>query len=527
VRHSRPGERAHLLFQAAPIDVPEGTLVIADAASILAIAGVIGCEGSKTTAATRNVWLESATFDPVAVRKAARALGVHTDASARFERGADPERVLTGAGRVVTLLEQTGAWRRTGPTRDTGWSEPRSVVPFDEAAVERVLGMPLGDARERLERLGFERRPGALQVPPWRRWDVTQPADLWEEVARARSYDAHPASLPSIDRGGLPSKAEQTRARIDAVLVHRGFHELVTDGFYARSVRDWLLGGDDTHPLWAHVESTNALDRSYALLKNNTLAQAVEAVGINSRWRTLDVKAFEWTRTFHPTGTGGPGRDQPPCVERHVLWGVLSGMERPRTWAEPGRAVDLHAALATLADIFRAAGLDVEFASDVQHPAATALHPGRRAAVCSAGSVVGVVGEVHPTVLSAARLKGVAPIWFEVLAEALLHGNPVARRFEDAPDWLAMERDLAFTLPPGLPAGRVRDTLRAASPGWVRAIAPTDRYVHGDGTVTVTFGLVLDNPPEAERTTAQVNALLDSLVAAVTAELGPAGVRLR
>ena len=104
IRLSRPGERAWPLFQPGPVDLPAGTLVIADAVKILAIAGVIGCEESKTTADTRRVLLESATFDPVAVRKASRALNLHTDASARFERGADPSFPEVGAGRVVHLL---------------------------------------------------------------------------------------------------------------------------------------------------------------------------------------------------------------------------------------------------------------------------------------------------------------------------------------------------------------------------------------------------------------------------------------
>lgn len=527
IRRSRTGETAWLLFQPQAVELPEGTLVIADARRVLAIAGVIGCEESKTTAATTRVWLESATFDPVSVRKAARALGVHTDASARFERGADPARVLVGAGRVVHLLESTEAWRRDGPTRDSGWTVPPAVVPFDPQTVERVLGLPLGDAPERLERLGFQPVDGAMIVPTWRRWDVAQPSDLWEEVARARSYDEHPIALPPIDRGSMPTEAEIRREAVDSVLILRGFTEIVTDGFYGRPVRDWLLGGNAGHPLWDHVETLNALDRGYALLKNNTIAQAIEAVGVNVRRRTMDIKAFEWTRTFHPTGTGTGALDHAPCTERRVLWGVLAGLDRPRTWAEPARNVDLHVAIALMVDLGRQLAVPIAAQATIAHPAATLLHPGRRAALCVEGREIGVVGEVHPSVIAAARIKGVAPIWFELDAEALLTAAPRPAPYADPPDWLPIERDLAFTVPAGVGVASLFDALRAASPAWLRQIDLTDRYAHPDGTITLTFSLSLDNPPEAARTAVQVNAALDGLVADVLAALGPNGVRLR
>ncbi len=532
VRRSRPGETAWLLFQPAAIALPEGTLVIADDVSVLAVAGVIGCESSKTTPLTKNVLLESATFDPILVRKAARALAVHTDSSARFERGADPERVLVGAGRVVSLLEATGAWCRTGPTTDTGWSESNPTVELDLNRAAVALGMPVADSVAKLSRLGFHVLPSAgstvqVSVPSWRRWDVHEPADLWEELARVISFDQFPTVLPPIDLGSLPSPQQLRQDRVDSVLCHAGFTEVFTDGFYGRAVREWLLGNDANHPLWDHVQTTNAVDRGYALLKNNTLAQAVEVVGVNRAMRTMDVKTFEWTRTFHPSGKGGPGHDESPCTERHVLWAVANGDDQPKNWATPARPVDIFTGTSLIAAIGRVLSIPLRVVAGTQHPLSNALHPGRRASVQLGDRTIGVVGEVHPSILAAARIKGVAPIWLELDADVLLTTEPSPSPFREPPDWVAMERDLAFTVPPQMAAARLIDVLKKSGPDWLSDLWISDRYVHPDGQITLTFALRFDNPPEAARTVVQTNAVLDQLVQAVNVELGPQGVRLR
>jgi phenylalanyl-tRNA synthetase beta chain len=214
IRLSAPGERCRPLFQEGEVELPEGTLVIADDAKILAVAGVIGCEESKTTETTTRLLLESACFDPVAVRKASRALSIHTDSSARFERGADPKRVLAGAGRVVALLEEAG-WSRVGTTGMVGeYAASGLVIPLSVAATGAFLDLPLDAAEisERLGRYGFDVRADAgdadkllVSVPSWRIWDVAFAADLYEELAKSIGYNATPIALPPVRMGATPS----------------------------------------------------------------------------------------------------------------------------------------------------------------------------------------------------------------------------------------------------------------------------------------------------------------------------------
>ncbi|MFT7517978.1 MAG: phenylalanyl-tRNA synthetase beta chain, partial [Kiritimatiellia bacterium] len=169
VREAVAGETCLPLFFEARVDVPVGALVVADDVKILAVAGVIGCEECKATQTTTRLLVESATFEPVAVRKAARAMGIATDSSARFERGADPEAPLVGAGRVVFLLELYAGWSRVGQTAMLGkWAAPKRIITLSVPLAGAFLEVPLAEAeiRERLERYGFS------VSPSWPEWDA-------------------------------------------------------------------------------------------------------------------------------------------------------------------------------------------------------------------------------------------------------------------------------------------------------------------------------------------------------------------
>lgn len=533
IRLSRPGERAWPLFREAPVELPEGTLVIADDVKILAIAGVIGCEESKTTPETRRLLLESATFDPVAVRKASRALGIHTDSSARFERGADPTRALLGAGRVVYLLENAG-WRRVGSTGVVGdWTDPEPVVDLDLDAADRFLGTSLSTAEavRMLEALGFgvtaKGRHLSVQIPPRRQWDVRETQDLYEELLRITGYDLTPIALPAVEMGSLPSPARSRRSRVDEVLTGLGFYEVVTDGFYGREVLD-LLDLDEQHPLWRHVETLNALDRGYSLLKNNALAQAVGTVAVNVNRRMLDLKAFEWTRTFHPRSVE-TSRTESPATERELLWLVANGRAFDRAWAGEAQPADVHYLTGVLRELSVELGLDLRPGpADPDLPLASCLHPGRQATITLDGKVVGILGEIHPGVVRRARIKGARPYYLEIEAEALLsEGRPPV--YVEPPVVQPIERNLAFTLPPRFEAGRVAEHLQAEGPTWLERVDIVDVYAHDDTSTpvrTITYALRYSNE-DAQRTADEVNRVTQSLIDGVHHRFGDQGVRLR
>ena len=535
VRTSVAGERCRPLFSEEAVELPEGTLVIADEAKILAVAGVIGCEESKTTESTTRLLLESACFDPVAVRKASRALSIHTDSSARFERGSDPRRVLAGAGRVVSLLEAAG-WVRKGPTGVVGdYADPGRVISLSVRATGTFLDMALDAAEisERLGRYGFEARADdrdedrlLVSVPSWRLWDVSFAADLYEELAKSIGYNATPVSLPPVRMGAQPSARERRKEQVEEVLLGQGFYEVFTDGFYGRDALE-LLGLDEAHPLFAHLQTLNALDRGYSYLKNNCLAQAVSAVAVNERRRTDDIKLYEWTRTFHPLDEPMGERrakDRPPCTERGLLWCIVSGADRHRTWAHTERAADALYLKGLVEELAVELGLDLSIGpADPAHPLASALHPGRQAVVLLAGEVVGILGEVHPAVLQRARIKRARPTYLEIDRRALF--APGTRPdFVEPSSTQPVTRTLAFRLPRGVEAGAVASVLHASGSDDLVRVHVIDRYDHGDGTASITFELLwTDATTSADAT----NEQLQELAAEVVAQYGSAGVEQR
>jgi phenylalanyl-tRNA synthetase beta chain len=529
VREARAGERAWPLFQPAPIELPAGVLVVVDDEKVLAIAGVIGCEESKSGPDSTEILVESAAFDPVAVRKAARALGLSTDSSARFERGSDRSAVLPGAGRVARLLADAG-WDVAGATTIRGMLTPEDrVVRWHPADSRRFLGVDDDDARlvERLSRYGFCCTPVGegsfdVHIPPWRLWDVSHRFDLDEELARSFGYDATPAFLPTIDLGAVPSNAERARASVENVLVAAGFYEVFTDGFYARAMRD-RLGLAPDHPLYVHMETANALDRAYSLLKNQAVGQALDLVATNLAVANPEVKAFEFTRLFLADAAAEGG-----VREHGVVWAVASGAERPRGWSGPERAADAAFARGLVEQIAGALGAAWTFgALPDDHPLSDLLHPGRQVGVFAGGVCVGVVGEIHPAVVANFKIKRARPVFLQLDAEAVF--APGARvAYVEPSRFQPVSRSLAFAIPRGVAVADVVATLRATGPTWLEAIDVADRFELDAeaGLAAWTLALRFENV-EGGRSAESVHAAVDAMVAGVATVWGAAGVVMR
>jgi phenylalanyl-tRNA synthetase beta subunit len=243
------------------------------------------------------------------------------------------------AGRIAQLLAEAGIAETTGPLGLVGaWQDPARVVELRADEASRFLGRDFAEAEivERLSAYGFAHQGKlAFRVPPHRIWDVESEEDLFEELARSVGFNDLPEGLPPVGLGARPSRAEVLTSVAEDVLVGAGFYEVYTDGFYSRQVPE-RLGQSEGSPLFSHVETINSLDNSFSLLKNNCLAQAVQAVADNVNVKAQDVRLYEWTRTFHPD----PKAANKVCRERDVLYGICSGRERPDAW-ETGRNADV------------------------------------------------------------------------------------------------------------------------------------------------------------------------------------------
>ncbi len=267
IRTSRKGEKAWMLFTPEAVEIPDGTLVIADDSKILGIAGVIGCVESAVTPNTKRILLESACFDPVTVRISSRHLNQPTDAAARFMRGGDPTMPLTGSARVAYLLEKHCGYRIGNAYTAGDWRDPRRMIDVHVAPMRTFIGANLTafQMADRLTRYGFaviDPNEEAFQVivPAHRLWDVHFEADLAEELVKSVGYNETVVTLPRVEMGALPTHEENVADLVNEVLVAEGFYEIFTNSFYSPRMRE-RLGVTEGDPLFAHVEMQNSIEK--------------------------------------------------------------------------------------------------------------------------------------------------------------------------------------------------------------------------------------------------------------------------
>lgn len=314
-------------------------LVIADEAGPIALAGVMGGDGTKVTEATRRVLLESAWFDPKTVRATARRHSLHTDASHRFGRGADPAMATVARDLLVDRLR---SW--AGATLEGAWTAgSRPTVParviLTGDLLTRVAGEPLtlGEAAEALGRLGCTVTAGSdaltVQPPTWRH-DLAIPEDLAEEVLRLRGYARIPSVLPPLE--GPPQRLSpdyRHRQALARRLAHLGFHQTVTYGFISPEA-DAAFAAPDNAPEGRTL--VNPLGQEYSVLRGTLLSSLKAAAEQNLRQGAREVRLFE----VAPTYTSGPKGPE----ERFALglaWGGTLGGEDYLSPARPVREADL------------------------------------------------------------------------------------------------------------------------------------------------------------------------------------------
>lgn len=338
VRWARPGE-ALVTLDGIQRSLDPRDLVIADAEGPVALAGVMGGERTKVTEATRRVFLESAWFAPTSVRATARRHGLHTDASHRFGRGADPAMATVARDLLVDRLR---TWAQA--TLEGAWTVgamPAEGAPIvlTEALLTRIAGesLALDEAAAALVRLGCRVALGAggltVQPPTWRH-DLTLPEDVAEEVLRLRGYEQIPSALPPLAAPPQPlAGGYLQRQALARRLAQLGFHQTVTYGFIspeADAAFSEAANGPEGRTL------SNPLGQEYSVLRGNLLASLQAAAGQNTRQGSRSVRLFEIAPTFHSTPAGPEER---PTLA--VVWGGTLGGEDHLSPARPVREADL------------------------------------------------------------------------------------------------------------------------------------------------------------------------------------------
>ena len=505
VRRARAGESLKLLDE-SEVKLDSEFLVITDVDKPVALAGIMGGYETRVTDATRDVFLEAAHFAPTAISGRARKLGMHTDASHRFERGVDPELPRLALERATQLIVEFGGGK-AGPITEAMLPEflaQPAAVSLRRARLKRVLGIDVADAdvARILAALGMQvetTADGWRAIPPTRRFDIAIEEDLIEEVARIHGYEKIPTTMPAGEiRLAEPSETRVDEAALRRQLAARDYREAVTYAFLdADLLKRWQL---DT----GAIALANPLAADLGTMRTSLLPGLVSALIANRRRQQERVRLFEIGRVFKQ-GADGP-------LETVRVAGVACGQANELQWAADKRAVDFYDVKGDAESLFALTG-DVR-AFRTAASAANWLHPGRSADFLRGDAVVGSLGALHPRLLKALDFDAdVYAFEFDlepIVARTVPRGAAVAR-------FPSVRRDLSFELPENVSYAAVEMAVRHAVGAVLHEIFVFDRYAGpnlAQGLKSVAIGLILQDDSRT-LTDADADESVDLAVAAL------------
>jgi len=505
VRMAEPGERI-VLLDGKEAELEADTLVIADHGGPRAIAGIMGGEDSGVTGQTRDIFFEVAFFAPLAIAGRARRLGLHTDASLRFERGVDPMQQRRAIERATALLTAI-AGGEPGPVMERVAGDhlpPRAPVRLRRERLEVLLGHAVADTEvERILRgLGMELEAatdGWTATPPSHRFDISLEVDLIEEVARIHGYEQLPETRGA--GGAALGDASERRvpvSRLADLLVSRGYQEVVTYSFVDPAVQSALFPEEASLPL------SNPISSELSRMRVSLWPGLVHALKRNLSRRQGHVRIFEYGLRFL--------LEDNELKQLNTLSGLLAGTRWPEQWGASSVRFDFHDAKG---DVEALLGLTT---GEFQFEAAThsALHPGQSARILRDGQGVGWIGALHPRLVRALDLE-LAPLLWEL--DDNLSFRTELPVFEAISRFPAIRRDIAVLVEKHIQAQDLLECIRGTAGLHLTESMVFDVY-SGDridsSLKSVAFGLILQDSSrtltddEADRVVGEVMARLES-----------------
>ncbi|KQZ80166.1 phenylalanine--tRNA ligase subunit beta [Rhodanobacter sp. Root561] len=501
VRHARAGETLKIL-DGSEAKLDPGFVLIADEAKGLAVAGVMGGHDSRVTDATGNIFLESAHFAPAAIMGRARKLGLHTDASHRFERGVDPELPRRALERASELLLAI-AGGKAGPVlvaENLADLPTPAAVTLRRARLQRVLGVGVADAEVAriFTALGMQVvavAEGWQVTAPSSRFDIEREEDLIEEVARIFGYDNIPTATPA----GALTLAVEPEARINELalreqLAARGYHEAVNLSFVAAELLASWGFRENLVPL------ANPLSADLAVMRPSLLPGLIEALRHNRARQQERVRLFEVARVFEsceslrkePAIPGRTPEQGDPPRETPSLAIVACGSARAEQWGEPSRVLDFHDLKGDL-DALIAWGGEPQRWSVHADGLPGWLHPGRGARVARDGETVGYLGALHPQLAKMLDLGADVHVLELALEPVLQRRVPQARA---VPRFPLVRRDIAIDVPETAAWSQIGQVVRSTLGERLKELRLFDRYSGKGveaGRKSLAMGLILQD----------------------------------
>ena len=473
-------------------------LVIADEHRAVGLAGIVGGENSEIVEDTVDVVFESANFNGTSIRRTALALGMRTEASAKFEKGLDILNTLPAVNRACELVEMLGAGEVLDGTIDILNFVPQpKQLKLRADKINALLGTDI-DAAEMcriLQELGFGVDGDIITVPSWR-GDVEHYSDLAEEVARFYGYNQIPTTAMTgvTTRGGY-SPEQMLERSLGTVCRSLGYDEIITYSFISPTYYDKIRLPEDS-PLRKSMKIMNPLGEDTSIMRTTVMPSMLEILTRNYNYRNKEAHLYELGRTYFEREDGMA--DEP----KHLSLGVYGPEESFFT---------LKGAVETILDSIRAE--DATYVAEKSDPS---YHPGRCAKVYVNGQEVGTLGQIHPLV--AANYGVDAELYYADLKfDALFASRGADPEYQPLPKFPAVTRDIAVLVDKAVTVGAMESSIQAAAKGLLKDVTLFDIYEGAKlptGKKSVAFNLVLradDRSLTAQEADDEVNLVLERL----------------
>tara|TARA_B100000963_G_scaffold222041_1_gene193553 strand:- start:721 stop:3078 length:2358 start_codon:yes stop_codon:yes gene_type:complete len=485
----------------------EDTLVIADDKKVLAMAGIMGGMASAVGESTKDVLIESAWFNPRVISGKARKYGKHTDSSHRFERGIDPKLQLTAIERATSLiLEICGGM--AGPVSETISKEylPKAKkIELNYEAVSNQLGIDLESKEidEILLLLGLEKHKNSLwQVPSWR-FDLEIQQDLIEEIARIKGYDNLPVTLPTFESKNKNTKKDRTET-VRELLVHRSYREVMTYSFVNPHFQSLLF--PDRKP----INLVNPISPETSVMRLSIWPGLINSALYNLNRQKTRIRIFEIGQCF-PADGKDLTHYETKCA------GLIYGDRYETNWSNPREKTDYFDLKGDLESMLNALVGEKNYLFCAK--SFEFFHPGQSAQILINEKVVGVLGNLHPSIASEFGFK--QPVYlFDVDLGSI--GSKSDTQVKTLSKFPEVKRDLSFVLDQSVNASDLLDVVRSASGRYLTDLKLFDVYqgkdVENKGK-SIALGLTFQHPCRT-LTDSEINSCIDTIVSESSKVLG-------
>lgn len=512
-RRAIEGEELHTLDDTSRKAKGE-MLVIADSEKAAGLAGIMGGFETEITDTTTTVVLESADFYGPCIRRTARACGLSSEASGRFERGVDSETTIKALDRAAQLLQEMGACTVCEGIVDV-YPNPKQAnyVTFTPEQINNHLGTNIAKdvMLNIITSVGFdvtkdENDEITVKVPSWRN-DVTCMADISEEIARLHGFDKIKSTLPNgVSMQGTQSAKQTFIDKVKASLSSQGLYETISFALTNEETFNKLNIPQDS-PLRKAVPIMNPLSDEYPLVRTTLLSSIFDNLARNLARKNDDVALFEVGSVFFPKAL--PVTELPDEVVK--IAGAITGRRNAQGWNQTNDMVDFYDAKGIIEELF--ANLRVTRYT-VEAGTHYAMHPGKTALFKKGRDVIATVGEVHPAVLSAYGIT--KPVYiFELDATIVMKYMAKDLKYKALPKYPATSRDLAMLVDVDVNAADIEKAMTKAAGQNLTQITLFDVYTGKqveEGKKSLAFSLTFQSNDKT-LTDAEIDPAIEKIVA--------------